>query len=58
MKNIEQLDCLVNSARMFSHNIKMKFELPKCPPLILKRNKVIRSEQAVMAKGQMMKCIE
>ena len=40
-KNKYQIDNLVNTARIFSDDIKMEFGLPKCGVLIMKRGKVV-----------------
>ena len=42
-KNQDQIDSVVNTARIFSEDIKMKFGLPKCEVLIMKRGKVVKS---------------
>ena len=45
----EQLDSFTNSVRIFSGDIKMAFGLLKSAVLILKRGKVIGSEEVVMS---------
>lgn len=55
VKKSEHLDCLVKSASMFFYGLKRLFKLSKFPVLILKRQKVIRSEGVVMVVGQLMK---
>ena len=60
MKNEDQIDNLVNTARKFSKIIKMEFELPKCGVfglpkcgvLIMKRGKVVKSEGISMPDGK------
>ena len=42
-KNQDQIDSVVNTARIFSEDIKMKFGLPNCEVLIMKRGKVVKS---------------
>ena len=57
-KNEDQIDNLVNTVRIFSEDIKMEFGLPKCGVLIMKREKVVKSEGISMPDGKMMKNIE
>ena len=55
--NEDQIDNLVNTVRIFSEDIKMKFGLPKCGVLIMERGKVVKSEGISMPDGKMMKNI-
>ena len=57
-KNEDQIDSLVNTVRIFSEDIQMEFELPKCGVLIMKRVKVVKNEGISMPDGKMMKNIE
>ena len=54
----DETDNLVNTVRIFSDNIKMEFGLPKCEMLIMKREKLIKSEGISIPDGKMMKNIE
>ena len=58
MKNEDQIDSLVNTVRIFSEDIKIKFGLPKCRVLIMKREKVVTSEGKSMSDGKMINNIE
>ena len=58
MKNEDQIDSLVNTVRIFSEDIKIKFGLPKCRVLIMKREKVVTSEGKSMFDGKMINNIE
>ena len=57
-KNKERMSILVNTVRIFSEDIKMDFGLPRCRVLIMKREKVVKSEGISMPNGNMMKNIE
>ena len=57
-KNEDQIDNSVNTVRIFSENIKMELGLPKCGVLIMKRGKVVKSEEIRMPYAKMMKNIE
>ena len=57
-KNEDQIDNLVNTARIFSEDIKMEFGLPKCGVLIMKRGKVVKSEVISIPDGKMTKNVE
>ena len=57
-KNVDQIDSLVNTVRIFSEDIKMEFGLSKRGVLITKRGKVVESECLCMPDGAMMKNIE
>ena len=57
-KNEDQIDSLVNTVKNFSEDIKMKFGLPKCGVLIMKRKKAVKSEGISMPDEKMMKNIE
>ena len=47
-KNVNQIDSLVNTIRIFSEDIKMDFGLSKCGALIMKRGKVVESDGLCM----------
>ena len=57
-KNEERMSILVNTVRIFSEDIKMDFGLPRCRVLIMKREKLVKSEGISMPNGNMMKNIE
>ena len=57
-KNVNQIDSLVNTVRIFSEDIKMEFGLSKCGMLIMKRRKVVESDGLCMPDGAMMRNIE
>ena len=57
-KNVDQIDSLVNTVRIFSEDIKMEFGLSKCGVLIMKRGKVVESDGLCMPDGAMMRNIE
>ena len=52
------MDSLVNTVRIFSEDIKTEFELPKFRVLIMKREKVVKSEVISIPGGKMMKNVE
>ena len=57
-KNVDQIDSLVNTVRLFSEDIKMEFGLSKCGVLIMKRGKVVESDGLCMPDGTMMRNTE
>ena len=57
-KNEDQIDSLLNTVRILSEDIRMEFGLPKCGVLIMKREKVVKSEGISMPDGKMMKNVE
>ena len=57
-KNEDPVDSLVNTVRIFSEDIKTEFELPKCGVLIMKREKVVKSEGISIPSGKMMENVE
>ena len=57
-KNVDQIDNLVNTVRIFSEDIKMEFPLSKCGVLIMKRGKVVEKGGLCMPDGTMMRNIE
>ena len=57
-KNVDQIDSLVNTVRIFSEDIKMEFGLSKCGVLIMKRGKVVESDGLCMPDGTMMRNTE
>ena len=56
--NVDQIDSLVNTVRIFSEDIKMEFGLSKCGVLIMKRGKVVESDGLCLPDGTMMRNIE
>ena len=57
-KNEDQIDSLVNTVRIFLEDIKMKYGLPKCEMLIMKRGKLVKNEGISMPDGKMIRNIE
>ena len=57
-KNVDQIDSLVNTVRIFSEDMKMEFGLSKCGMLIMKRGKVVESDGLCMPADTMMRNIE
>ena len=57
-KNVDQIDSLVNTVRIFSEDMKIEFGLSKCGVLIMKRGKVVESDGLCMPDGTMMGNIE
>ena len=57
-KNVDQIDSLVNTVRIFSEEIKMEFGLSKHSVLIMKRGKVVQSDGLCISDGAMMRNIE
>ena len=57
-RNVDQVGSLVNTVRMFSEDIKMKFGLSKYGVLIMKRGKVVESDGLCMPDGTMMRNVE
>ena len=57
-KNVDQMDSLVNTVRIFSEDNKMEFGLSKCGVLIMKRGKVVKSDGLCMPDGTMKRNIE
>ena len=58
VRNEDQIDSFVNTVRISSEHFKMEFKLPKCGVLIMKRGKVVKSEEISMLGGKTMKNIE
>ena len=50
-KNEDRMDSLVNTAKIFSEDIEIKFGLPQYGVLIMKREKVVKSEGISMSNG-------
>ena len=50
-KNEDRMDSLVNTVKIFSEDIKIKFGLPQYGVLIMKREKVVKSEGISMSNG-------
>ena len=57
-RNVDQIDSLVNTVRIFSEDIKMEFGLSKCGVLIIKRGKVVERDGLCMPDDTMMRNIE
>ena len=57
-RNVDQIDSLVNTVRIFSEYIKMGFGLSKCGVLIIKRGKVVESDGLCMSDDTMMRNTE
>ena len=57
-KNVDQIDSLVNTVRIFSEDTKMEFGLSKYAVLIMKRGKVVESDGLCIPDGTMMRNIE
>ena len=57
-KNENQLDSLINTVRVFTENIRMKFGLEKCAILIMRRGKVISMDGVMLPNGEMMKALD
>ena len=57
-KNVDQIDSLVNTVRIFSEDIKMEFGLSKCGVIIMKGGNVVESDGLCMPDGTMMRKIE
>ena len=58
VKNVDQIDSLVNTVRIFSEDIKMEFGLSKCDVLNRKKGKVVESDGLCMPDGTIMRNIE
>ena len=58
VKNVDQIDSLVNTVRIFSEDIKMEFGLSKCDVLNMKKGKVVESDGLCMPDGTIMRNIE
>lgn len=60
--DLKLLNCekwsLVNKVRTFSEDTKIRFRLPKCGVLIMKRGKVVKSEGINLPNEKMIKSIE
>jgi hypothetical protein len=57
-KSKTELEALVNTVRLFSEDIRMKFGLQKCATLVMKRGKKVEDAGIRMPDGQMMKDLE
>ena len=58
VKNVDQIDSLVNTVRIFSEDIKMEFGLSKCDVLNMKKGKLVESDGLCMPDGTIMRNIE
>ena len=56
-KNANQVDTLVNTIRVFSEDIGMKFGIKKCAVLILKRGKVTENRGIQLPKDEVIKSL-
>jgi hypothetical protein len=54
-KSKSELEALVNTVRIFTNDIQMKFGLQKCATLVMKRGKKIEDEGIRMPDGQLIK---
>ena len=54
-KTMQELYSLVQTARIFSRNIRMQFEVAKCAMLEMKRRKVVQSEEIELLSGETIK---
>ena len=57
-KNENQLDCLINTVRVCTKDIRMEFGLEICEVLVMKRGKVISLDGITLPNGEMMKSLE
>ena len=57
-KNANQVDTLVNTVRIFSEDIGMKFGIKKCAVLTLKRGKVAESRGIQLPKDELIKSLD
>ena len=57
-KTMQELYSLVQTARIFSRNIRMQFEVAKCAMLEMKRRKVVQSEEIELLSGETIKWLE
>ena len=53
-KSKEELEALVNTVRIFTSDIQMKFGLQKCATLVMRRGKKIEDEGISMPDGQLL----
>ena len=56
-KNINQVDTLVNTVKIFSQDIGMQFGIKKCAVLIMKRGKVVESNGILLPDEQQIKSL-
>ena len=57
-KTIQELYSLVQTASIFSIDIRMQFEIAKCAMLEMKRRKVVQSEEIELLSGETIKSLE
>ena len=50
-KTVQELDCLVQTVRIFSSDVGMQFGISKCAILEMKRGKVLDSEGIELPNG-------
>ena len=54
-ENEKSLESLVQTVRIFSDDIGMEFDIDKCATLVLKRGKITKFDEILMADGRVMK---
>ena len=54
-ENEKSLESLVQTGRIFSDDIGMEFDIDKCATLVLKRGKITKFDEILMADGRVMK---
>ena len=57
-KNEKQVDTLVKTVRIFSHDIGMEFGISKCAVLIMNRGKLCTSEGIVLSDKQVIRGLQ
>ena len=53
-----QIDSLINTVRVFSVDIRMKFRLKKCGLVVMKRSKVVKYDGVDLPDGRRMNSVE
>ena len=53
-----QIDSLINTVRVFSDDIRMKFGLKKCAVVVMQRGKVVKYDEVDLPDGRRMKSVE
>ena len=56
--NVTELACLVQTVRVYSEDIGMKFGIQKCAIVEMKRRKMVRSEGIELPHGETIKSLE
>ena len=54
-ENEKSLESLVQTVRIFSDDIGMEFDIDKCATLVLKRGKITKFDEILMADRRVMK---